>query len=157
MTPTKEALEATIEAAFGDVPPPPADQLVQPAYASSEDAYEMRTAFAGKRWTELPIRELFRHREMVVALSGAGYRAYVAAYLKAALTDDETYGADLRHYLLYGLRPLSDDPVHVQTAEERLSLLGAPQRAAIAAVLRHLAEVWRMKDAEEILRDWRSG
>src|SRR5690606_17333115 len=77
MTPTKEALEATIEAAFGDVPPPPADQLVQPAYASSEDAYEMRTAFAGKRWTELPIRELFRHREMVVALSGAGYRAYV--------------------------------------------------------------------------------
>lgn len=156
MTPTKQALEAEIRAAFPDAAPPPADQLIQRVYADSDDAHELRAALAGKRWTEVPIRDLFRHREMVIALGGAGYRAYVPAYLAAALTDDEKYGADLRHYLLFGLRPLSEDAVHVQTAEERLSRLDARQRTAIASVLRYLADVWHMKEADEILRDWRT-
>jgi hypothetical protein len=151
----KEMLEAKIKAAFNKVTPPDANELLQPAYANNEDACELRSAFADRRWTELPIRELFRHREMLLALSGAGYQAYVPAYLLAALTDDEQYGADLRHYLLYGLRPLSDGEMHVRTTRERLSRLDTDQRAAIAEVLQYLGETWCIKEAAEILSEWR--
>jgi hypothetical protein len=149
---TEDTLRAQIVDAFGYVAAPPADDMLQQVYRDSEDAYEMMTAFRGKHWTELPISVLSHHREIIIALTGVGYRAYLPAYLTACLANDETYGADVRGYTLYGLRPLSTSEVHVATGRERLSLLDAKQRAAVAAVLGYLEETWRMKEAGDVLR-----
>jgi len=112
----------------------------------------MMIAFRGKHWTSIPISVLSHHREIIIALSGLGYHAYLPAYLMACLANDETYGADMRGYVLYGLRPLSSSEVHVNTARERLSLLDDKQRRAVAKVLRYLEDRWRMAKAGEILR-----
>ncbi len=149
---TEAALRAQILDAYGDVAAPPPEDMLQQVYRDSEDAYEMMAAFRGKHWTELPISVLSHHREIIIALTGVGYRAYLPAYLTACLANDETYGADVRGYMLYGLRPLSTSEVHVATGRERLSLLDVKQRAAIAAVLRYLEETWQMKEAGDVLR-----
>jgi hypothetical protein len=154
MEPAEEALRAQIADAFGEVSAAPAEELLSSAYASTDDAYEMMEAFRDQHWTEIPIADLFRHREMLIALSGIGFRAYLPAYLTACLTDSERYGADLRGYMLFGLRPLSESELHVTTSRERLSLLDKAQRAAVASVLRYLESRWKMKEAGEILHAW---
>jgi hypothetical protein len=151
---TKDAIEATIREAFANVTVPPADELLQPTYASNDDAYELRMALAGKQWSEVPIHAVFRHREMIIGLSGVGYQAYVPAVLLGALTEDPQYGGDLRQYLLFGLVPASESDVHVTTTRERLSRLDASQRAAIADVVRYVAETYHSKEAAEILTRW---
>jgi hypothetical protein len=151
---TEQTLRAQIEAAFARAPAPEPDEMLLDAYAGSDDAQEMADAFRGKHWTELPLAELFRHREMVIALGAAAYRAYLPAYLTASLTDHAHYGPDIREYLLFWLRPLSDDTLDVTTTRERLSLLDEGQRSAVASVLAHLATRWEMEEAGEILRSW---
>jgi hypothetical protein len=147
---TKETIEAAVRAAFAEVLVP-AHAILQPAYANSDDAYELQQILSGMVWTEVSRRDLFRHREMLVALSGEAYQAYVPAYLLAAIADDDEYGADLRQYLVHSLGPLSESEIHVQTAEERLSRLDVAQRAAIAETLRFLVENYRDKAAAAIL------
>ena len=154
MESVEETLRSQVKAAFGNVPPPKAEEMLQEVYAGGDDAYEMMTAFLGKHWTEITTSVLSYHREIIIALSGIGYRAYLPAYLMACLANDPTYGADIRGYTLYGLRPLSKSEVHVTTARERLSRLDQAQRAAVAGVLRYLVDRWHEKDADEILREW---
>ncbi|HEU0032932.1 MAG TPA: DUF6714 family protein [Kofleriaceae bacterium] len=151
---TPDALETKIRAAFPDRPAPRSEAMLQAPYTNNDDALEMRAAFANRPWTELDRRELFRHRQMLTALTGAGYQAVLPAYLVAALTDDPRHGADLRQYVLYGLDALSDSEVHVATARERLSQLTAEQRGVIADVLAYLARTWRMQDAAALLAKW---
>jgi hypothetical protein len=134
---------------------PDPEVIQQRVYADNEDAIELRVAFANRRWTELTTYELFYHREMIMAFSGVGFRAYVAAYLLAALEDHERYAADLRAYLVYNLRPRSSDDHHVRTTQERLSQLDPVQRAVIGDVLRWLFDTGRMRDAGEVLADWK--
>ncbi|TMQ08601.1 MAG: hypothetical protein E6J90_39765 [Deltaproteobacteria bacterium] len=150
----EDKLREEIRHAFDDLAPPPADQLLQAVYAGNDDAVEMKMAFAGKPWPDLPISVLSHHRESVIALSGVGYRAYLPAYLTACLANDPTYGADVRGYTLYGLRPLSTGDVHVATAQERVSRLNAQQRAVVADVLRYLVDTWRMQEAADVLASW---
>lgn len=156
MTATVEALLAQIEAAFGQVEPPAAEEMFLPLYAGSDDMYEMMMAFSGKHWTQVPIHDLFLHRGSLIGLSGIGYRAYLPAYLAASLSRDERYAPDIRGFMLFGLRPLSDDEEHVTTARERLSRLDPAQRAVIASVLRYLETEWWMEEAGEIARDFES-
>ncbi len=149
-------LRTQIEAAFGSVDIPAPEALLLDGYRGSEDALELQAAFAGKHWRALGLKELFYHREMVIALSGLGYQAYLPAYLIAALEKNEPYGDDLREYLLNGLRPLSDQPRHIAETRARLSALDPAQKAAVAAVLGHLAERWNLAEAEDILKSWNS-
>ncbi len=150
----EDQLRAQVLNAFSDVTPPPPEDMLQKVYASNDDAIEMKLAFQGKHWTEIPISVLSHHREIVIALSGIGYRAYLPAYLTACVANDQSYGPDIRGYTLYGLRPLSRSDVHVATAQERLSLLNDDQRTAVASVLRYLDERWHMVEASDVLRDW---
>lgn len=154
MTQAVDALRARIAAAFAAEPAPPRAGMLMDAYAASDDAVEMAQAFAGRRWTALPAEELFYHREMVVALAPAAYRAILPAYLTAALTDDRRMGPDLREYLLFGLAPLSSGRRDIEETRERLSLLEPVQRDAVRAVLHHLADHHGMSQADEILRAW---
>jgi len=155
----REAIGAKIRAAFPDVAPAMAveDMLAEP-YRTNDDAYEMAAAFTGKRWSEVPRIDLFRHRESLFALSPVAYRAYLPAYLEASLASDDVldkYGADIRGYLLYSLgTTASSSPSRVATTADRIAGLDRAQRAAVAAVLRFLEERWHMADAAELLRDW---
>lgn len=149
-----DSLRARIAAAFSGEPAAPRGKMLMDAYAGSDDALDMAEAFAGKHWTELPVEDLFYHREMVVALAPAAYRAILPAYLSAALTDDRRHGPDLREYLLFGLAPLSSDRRDVEETRERLSLLEPVQRDAVRAVLHHLLDQHGMSQAADVLRDW---
>jgi hypothetical protein len=155
-TTIEDELRAKIQHAFGKVSAPPPEDLLQGVYAGNDDAFEMRQAFEGKHWSDIPIKVLSHHRESVIMLSGLGYRAYLAAYLNACLANDTTFGPDVRGYTLYGLRPLSKSEVHVATAHERLSLLDHDQREVVSEVLRYLESSWRMKEAGDVLRGWES-
>jgi hypothetical protein len=156
---TKEALRLQIHEAFdGVVIPSQVDAMLQEPYKASDDAYEMAQAFVGKRWDQLPLDELFRHREMLATLTADAFRAYVGGYLLASVeTEDwlDKHGADIRSYLVSSLKAWPhQDPRTITATAARLSLLDGPQRAAIEAVLRYFESRWRMKDAGEVLRDW---
>jgi hypothetical protein len=158
-TPTKDELRAQIHRAFDRVPiPARIEDMRLPRY-TGDDSYEMAAAFVGKPWSDIPLKDLFSHREMLGTMSAAAYRAYLPAYLTACLaTEDpyDKYGADLRGYLVSTLKHWPHQRGEHRAAEvrERLSLLDAAQRAAVASVLRHLVTRWGMEDAGEILRDW---
>lgn len=155
----KEQVRDEIRAAFASVEPPTAvpDMLFE-QYRSSEDAWEMAAAFVGQRWTDLPVSELFRHREMLITLSPPAYRAYLPAYLDAAITSDgatDTYGADIREYLLSTLKVWPHQSAYVAAATpQRLAALDEQQRAAVENVLRYLVWRWESKDAAEVLAAW---
>jgi hypothetical protein len=128
--------------------------LAEP-YRGNDDAHEMAVAFLGKPWATIAIQELFRHREMIFALTPAAYVAYLPAYLTACLaTEDplDTYGADLREYLLDTLVIAEGaSQERSTTTKARLAALTAAQRAVVADVVGHLMLRWNMPRAKEVL------
>lgn len=154
-----EALRAQIHRAFEGVPiPSRIEEMRLPRY-TGDDSYEMAAAFVGRHWSELSVRELFYHREMLGTLSAVAYRAYLPAYLAACFAAEDpydTYGADIRFYLLSTLKhwPYQSGEHREVECRERLSLLDANQRAAVKSVLGYLETRWSMADAGEVLRDW---
>lgn len=138
-----ERLRHRIRSAFADVAPE-ADiaDMRRPAF-TGDDSYEMAEAFVGKKWSELAPEALFYHRESLAALNAHAYRAYLAAYLLAAIASPDPLdriGPDLRHYLVASLEPGPD-------TSDRVSQLSAEQRAAVIEVLRALATLWHMPEA----------
>ncbi len=158
----KEELRAQIHRAFDDVPlPKRIEDMRMPRY-TGDDSYELAMALLGKRWQDVPIHALFVHRESLGTLSAAAYRAYVPAYLEACLESEDAFdkcGADLRGYLLSTLKhwPHQKGEHRAEEARERLSLLDAAQRAAVASVLAYLADRWALADAAELLSDGHLG
>ncbi len=155
----KEHVRAEIRAAFAIVEAPTAvPEMLYEAYRTSEDAWEMAASFAGRPWADLAVRELFYHREMLIALSPPAYRAYLPAYLDAAVASDEAgdkYGPDLREYLLSTLKVWPHQSAYVAAATpERLATLDVRQRAAVEQVLRYLVARWDARDAAEVLAAW---
>ena len=155
----KEQVRAEIRAAFATVEAPTAvPDMLYERYRSSEDAWEMAAAFAGRRWADLAVRELFYHREMLNTLSPPAYRAYLPAYLDAAVASDEAadkYGPDIREYLLSTLKVWPHQSAYVATATpERVAALDDHQRDAVEQVLRYLVARWDSKDAAEVLAAW---
>ncbi len=129
---------AKIEKAFGNEPAPQPGDVLAARYRASIDAEEMLLAFRGKHWTQLSTESLFYHREMIRTLSAIGYRAYIAAFMRASLEDGQ-YASDLRGYTVASFQPLEDGPERHDESREQLSLLTENQRATIAEYLRHLA------------------
>lgn len=153
----RETLRANIDGAFGAVPVPTnMTEMLAAPYRTSDDAYELATALFGRAWVDVPVRELFRHREMLFALAPAAYCAYLPAYLVACLTADDPldeHGADLREYLIDSLIAAPDASADRQaTTAARLAALDAAQRAAATAVVRYLESRWRVRRADEALR-----
>lgn len=150
---TSKALVAKIESAFGQEPVPRPDDVLATDYQASIDAEEMLLAFRGKHWTQLSTESLFYHREMIRTLSATGYRAYIAAFMRASL-EDGRYAPDLRGYTVSSFQPLEDTPKRHDESREQLSLLTTAQRSTIAEYLRHLADEYNVEEAARILEDW---
>ena len=130
----------------------PAELLAAP-YHTNEDAYELAAALNGKTWRDVPVLDLFRHRQMLFALTPEAYRAYVPAYLTAAVEEaNERYGADIREYLLFSLTigPAAS-PDRMTTTAARLAALDRAQRTAARKVVAYLKAQWGMRDADEAL------
>jgi hypothetical protein len=129
----------------------PAELLAAP-YHTNEDAYELATALNGKAWRDVPVLDLFRHRQMLFALTPEAYRAYLPAYLMAAIEADDKYGADIREYLLFSLTPgPAASPDLTSSTTARLAALDRAQRAAAWKVVAYLKERWGMRDADAAL------
>lgn len=144
---------ARIESAFGNEPVPPPDDVLAAGYRTSIDAEEMLLAFRGKHWRQLSTESLFYHREMIRTFSATGYRAYIAAFMRASLEDGQ-YAPDLRSYTVSSFQPLEDTPRRHDESREQLSLLTEAQRATIAEYLRYLADEYNFEDAARFLEDW---
>jgi hypothetical protein len=151
------SLRAEIDRAFGKpmLPASVADMLAEP-YRKNDDAHELAVVLFGYRWGDVPVRDLFRHREMLFALSPAAFRTYLPAYLVACLVSvdplDE-YGADLREYLIDSLTVSADATVDRQaTTRARIAALNTDQRTTAASVVRYLETRWRVRGADAALR-----
>ena len=153
VTQTSQSIAEQIESAFGDESVPPPDEVLASRYRTSIDAEEMLLAFRGKHWTQLATESLFYHREMIGTLSAIGYRAYIAAFMRASL-EDGRYALDLRGYTVSTFQPLEDTPEHIDENRERLSLLTERQRATVAGYLRYLADECYLEEAGQILQHW---
>lgn len=143
-------LAREVRDAFAAVRVPDAQDILAAGYASI-DGDEMSAAWAGKHWSELTTRDVFIHRESIFALSGVGFRAYVAAFLVEGLPDGTRYRPDIRGYLVASLRSMEQEE-RGKRQQERLSLLDGMQRAATIAVLRHFVYRFRDDDALAVLR-----
>jgi len=136
------------------------EQMRLPKY-TGDDSYEMVAALVRQKWDAVPIEVLVYQRESLATLSPPGFHAYLPAYLVACLASDDPFdkhGADIRGYLLFALGswPHQSDPDRPAATRERLSLLDSKQRDVVANVLRYLESRWNMKDAGELLRNWRA-
>jgi hypothetical protein len=138
-----------IRSAFGRVACPSREAMLLERYRNSIDACEMADAFAGRLWSEITRRDLFLHREMMIAMTAAAYQACLAAYLAASLAPTDDYSGDLSTYLVLGL---SHDASEVQ---ERLSLVDDDQRRATMNVLDYLFEHRNMRQAKIVFDAWR--
>ena len=154
----KEAVRASVRRAFANVPLPNRIEDMRLERYTGDDSYEMAEAFLGKCWSDIPLETLFRHRESLGTLAPTAYRAYLPAYLDAALASDDPldkYGPDIRHYMLATLKHWSHQgDERAAGTRERLSTLDPDQRAAVADVLEYLSAKWHAEDASEVLRDW---
>jgi hypothetical protein len=133
---SKAQIRAQVEHAFRGVPRLPAEDIVLEEYRHNIDAQEMAGAFGGRFWTQLSLEELFFHRESIFMFSSAGYLSYLPAYMVGCLRDDMELVPDISRYLVSGLRSQRKR----RTTQQRLELFDEEQRAALAAVLGHVAE-----------------
>lgn len=134
------------------------DELLFQLYRTSEDATAMASAFHGRPWTGLGLRELFEHREMLPTLSPEGFSAIGPAYLDALLSDSPDAVAvrgDLQDYLLACLMPWPHQKEDVaELTAQRLRVLSDRQREAIGVALDVLA-ARGSTDAATVLKTWR--
>lgn len=154
----RTALRADIKSAFPTASLRPASikDMIAAPYRDNDDAYGLAAVLYGRPWADIPIADLFFHREMLFALSPDAYRVYVPAYLTACLAHDsslDTYGPDLNEYLLNSV--IVEDnarEVYRTTTTARLSVLTPAQRAVMTAVVQYMKERWRERRADEALR-----
>jgi len=139
-----------IDISFGGVATPNPDEVLAERYRGSEDPSLMLADFRDRHWRDLPAATLFRHREMLPALSAIGYRGYIAAYLRAGVLDGP-YDADLREYTLFSLVPIDKHRVDEKEVSYRLSLLNRDQQDTIEAYVRYLKDGRHMSQAGRVL------
>lgn len=151
---TRAELLEEVHSAFGGVSCPPREAMLLEQYRNGIDACEMADAFAGRHWSEIPRRNLFLHREMVIAMSAAAYRACLPAYLVASIESEpgDEYGGDLITYLVLSLS--ADIAQPIETIRERLSLLDGAQRRATMNVLNYLADHRNVRQARIVVDAW---
>src|SRR5258705_2022361 len=133
---SRAQIRTQVEHAFRGVPRLPAGDIVLEEFRHNIDAQEMANAFGGRFWTQLSLEELFFHRESMFMFSSAGHLSYLPAYLVGCLRDDMELVPDISSYLVSGLRSQRNR----RTTQQRLELFDEEQRAAVAAVLGHVAK-----------------
>jgi hypothetical protein len=150
--PRDTLLRIQVRDAFSAVAIPPPHEILAERYRAAVDPGELLAAFRDKHWTQVPVKDLFHHRESLVALSAVGYHAYIGAYLTASLSDGP-YTSDLREVTLFSLRPPVGFEQDAAELRERLSSLDSFQRLAIGGFVRYLADDGS-REAQKILPDW---
>ena len=137
MSLTPHELVRQIHSAFDFVEIPIEDDILTESARNYIDAVEMRVALVGKHWSAIPIDALSFHRSTVAELGPVGLRAYVAAFLVAALSGDRR-APDIYRNTLFAFYAL--DATDQDLNRTRLSLLDSQQRSAIIEWLRYFAD-----------------
>lgn len=87
MPPDVKTLCRQIDAAFGALPYPGDDAIVAPDMQDDPEALEVRRAFAGKHWRDVPFDALEQVSWALPFLSPVAYQFYLPAFLTFALID----------------------------------------------------------------------
>jgi hypothetical protein len=148
--PDRAELQTHVTHAFRNVPGLPAEAIILEQYRQNIDAQTVASTFGGRHWTELSLEEMFFHRESIFMFSSAGYLSYLRAYLVGCLRDDTELVPDISWYTVSSLRTQHRG----RTTRQRLELFDDDQGAAVAAVLRHVAESMDDERVEKILAHW---
>jgi hypothetical protein len=109
-----------IAAAFPLLPVPPAERIVAEV-AGDLERDEVRDAFAGKAWTELPFDLLRYHAESLYLLLPEGWAYYAPAFMSATISD--YVGSDM-------ISRIFVTSLHVES-DELLPILNPLQRATV--------------------------
>ncbi|MBJ7532933.1 hypothetical protein JDN40_02235, partial [Rhodomicrobium vannielii ATCC 17100] len=84
MTPEAANLCKDIESAFGSVPYPGDDDIVD---GCDWERVETREILKGKHWRDVPFEDLDKLRDIIPLLSPAGFHFYLPAFMTITVVD----------------------------------------------------------------------
>lgn len=134
-------LEHNIEAVFSLFPMPGPDEIAPPGDDSLE-ARELRAAFAGKHWKEVPFETLMYWRDDLGSFSAKSWVYYLPALLILALQKENS---SLVIAAIHTLTPYADD-AGLAWFNERLALLGQEHREVLRDCLHRIWPVYYADD-----------
>lgn len=102
-----------------------------------DDVADLR-GFQGRTWRDLPAETLVRHATLPIYAGDHLFHAIVPAFLRHVLL--EVRRLDELPFQLAGQLTRRDEPEHWPKFDRRAALFTATQRAAVRAVLAHLAQ-----------------
>ena len=136
-SPEAEAIDALLIAAFGAVPKPPREALIN---LHCEECLETSEAFADKPWVEVTLDELLLGRETAL-LTAAAWRYYLPAVIRWTVREPVAVDV-INDNLVYQLEPPDPEefpaeqfPGQREYFAERSTGFDDRQRAAIVAFL----------------------
>ena len=130
------ALRRTIQDAFAHSPPPKeAVAATAPSHSGHEERAQLRLAFHGQPWQQVPAALAQEHHDTLGFFTDAGFHFYLPAWMTGALED----GTDLDFFTLRALTP-PQDAAGKLGLDRRAALFTHEQRAAVSAFLAHLAQ-----------------
>jgi hypothetical protein len=139
-----EAIDALLRDAFGNVPKPTREALIN---EHCDECFETSEAFAGKTWNEITLDDVLRGRETAL-LTAAAWRYYLPAVIRWCLRDREAVDV-IADNVVNQLAPPDPEQFSGQRAyfEERATGFDDRQRAVIVAFLERYQEAdaaaWR--------------
>ena len=143
-----EAVLATIEAAFADVPRPPNDALL---HERCFDDNDIAALYDVAHWRELDDATVEREYAALSFLSPAGFRHCIPAYMGFTLRHAES-GAAAVSSTIWSLDPSVYSEEHIREfTRSKLVGFDAAQRSATVAFLEAVGD----EDATRALAYWR--
>lgn len=143
---TTDELGDVIRDAFTGGPPPDASEIVRDPDHLHLENEQIKSAFGGKTWTELPIPVLTYHRQAVFFFTPEGWAYYLPAYMLAIFTHYEKTDT-MVDALLSTLIPSRDND-HEADRRARIARLNDRQRATLRRFV-----VWIGSEHPEDLED----
>jgi hypothetical protein len=149
-----EQVLALIDTGFAEVPRPPDEDLL---HERCMDDNDIRALYAVAHWRDMPDSLVESEYAALSFLSPSGFRHFVAAYLRFALTNLES-GAAAVDSTIWSLSPEFYDGQELREfVASKLVALDDGQRAAVIAFLEAVQAAGDEQDrgyAETALRYW---
>jgi len=121
-----------IRAAFPLHGVPRKDEIIVHA---CDECFALRDAFAGRRWSDIPIKQLREHSSALSLFSPIAHHYYLPAFLTAATDPAVGSNFPMLDMVIYDLCPSKRDPGNWS---ERFSLFSPAQLSCLAHWLFHV-------------------
>ncbi len=111
---------------------PRKDELIVHA---CDECFALRDAFAGRRWADIPVRQIHEHYSELPLFSPVAHHYYLPAFVIAATDSTRRKDLPILDMVMYDLCALPKESV---TFSERFELFSPPQLTALSRWLFHM-------------------